>query len=378
LRKRSFPIGVVAVALLLAGERVVAQRPTVRDSVGISIVTNQAPAATVPTITTRPTRVNIGAQPGDSTLALYRVSNARLLSDGRVIAVNGLDLLWFSADGRLTARNGGLGDGPTEFRAIAGVAVLAGDTIVVVSQVPRSLKLFAPNGRLVRTSPIASRVPPSVTRLSTGEWIGRQFGGEQMPAQPALFREHWYVARYTAQMSELGPVAQLLGKALFGDRAGAVYQHATPDAHIGAAGGRIAAGSSDRYEVSVFDSTGRLRHVIRNTMPNPPVPPPPATPTTTRSSEIRSSARTLVAPLPATAPAYSGLAVAHDGSVWVRRPGANGPTQDWHIYDRDGALVAVAKLPARFRPTEITRTQVLGIQMDDLDVETIRLLTLIR
>jgi hypothetical protein len=300
-----------------------------------------------------------------------------MFSDGRIFVINDLELLWFSPTGRLIARNGGLGDGPNEFRAIVGLNVLAGDTVVVIGQVPGSAKVFAPNGTLVRTSPARSRMPPLIAPLANGAWIGRQFGGERMPARVGVFREEWYLARYSAELAEQDTIVRLPGKALYGDRAGAVYVHATPDVYF-AVGDRIAAGSSDRYEISVFDQSGVLRQIVRNAMPNPPVPPPPPRAPQTRISERGSGTRTLDPPLPAAAPAYSSLLFDTDGALWVRRSRPGDAPNEWHIYDRDGVLTASARLPAGFRPTEITRTHILGIQRADLDVETVRLIELVR
>jgi hypothetical protein len=67
-----------------------------------------------------------------------------------------------------------------------------------------------------------------------------------------------------------------------------------------------------------------------------------------------------------------------DGSLWVQRSAAESGVQQWHVYDANGQLSAVAHLPLRFRPTEITRTHILGVHKDEFDVEFIHLLRIVR
>jgi hypothetical protein len=45
----------------------------------------------------------------------------------------------------------------------------------------------------------------------------------------------------------------------------------------------------------------------------------------------------------------------------------------WTIYDPQGAVQARIALPPRFRPYDIGRDWILGQELDDLDVEHIRL-----
>src|SRR5690606_15753619 len=71
-------------------------------------------------------------------------------------------------------------------------------------------------------------------------------------------------------------------------------------------------------------------------------------------------------PLPTHFPAYSAIAMAEDGHVWVRDyvyPETGDP-EAWQVFDPDGRWLGAVTLPARFEPRSILGTEVLGIYRD--------------
>ena len=367
-------------ALACSGEPGRAEAAIQRDSAGIRIIDHPARSSGFPLITLahEPDLV-IGVQLGDEEFALHRVSDARFLSDGRIVVANGLELLWFEDDGRLDARNGGQGGGPSEFQSLISLAVVRGDTVLAVDRRVPAAKAFGPDGSYAGMSGLA-RPPVSLVRLDHGTWVGLAFLRELAPAEVGLFREDWAVLLYSAGLEVLDTLMLMPGAVLYGDRQRSVRVPASPAPFLAARGGRIVAGSSDRYEVRVFETDGKLIQVVRNAVANPAAvlagsgedrarPPP---------NEAGGAPRELDPPLPDSGPAFDALLLTNDGEIWIRRYGSPSPDREWHVYGRDGRLAARARIPDRFRPTEITRSHVLGIWRDELDVESIRTFRLVR
>ena len=97
--------------------------------------------------------LEIGAAAGDSMTLFSEVVGARLLSDGRLVVVDGSTqtIRYFDADGVFLTRSGGVGDGPGEFRRIAHFKVVDGDSIVAVDWDLQRVSWFAPDGSFARS-----------------------------------------------------------------------------------------------------------------------------------------------------------------------------------------------------------------------------------
>jgi hypothetical protein len=344
------------------------------DSAGIVVVENAAVGDGVPVMTVDAQRplVVIGRQSGDSLFSLFRVLDARMLSDNRIVVANGPELLWFSRDGLFLNRAGGRGSGPSEFRAVAGVEVLPEDTVVAFDRVPPSAKYFGPSGDFVK----AVRFPPlplGVARVASGAWIGLQRLRATPPQTTSEFTEDWFVVRHAVGGEVLDTIVLVSGERYYGSVRGSVRIAGTPRAYVSARGDRIVAASSATYAIDVFDSTGTQLQVIRNRLPNPAYVAASESETQPPRSAESGSLAGLDPPVPEHAPAFDRLLLSNAGELWVRRDGC----QTWHVYGRTGALTASAWLPPEFRPTEIGEGWLLGVWTDELDTESIRLFELI-
>lgn len=386
------------------------QGAVVRDSSGVRIVENSPPGKGVPlwSVAESPELVIGGTQAGDESFLLHWVWEARFLSTGGIVVGNGAHLLWFDSTGRFVRQNVGRGEGPAESLHLARIEVLEGDTVIAFSKRPPALKVFAPDGLYVRavTTPALPSVV-GISRLETGAWAGITFGGEFPPARTGVFYELWHVKRYTADLRSADTLLSLDGRMFYGNTRGFGYVPGGPRAYFAAHGGVVVAGESDTYELKVFSADGTLRRIIRNSMPNSQelrlVEPASTTPD--RPSEFGVSGPRLKPPILKEAPAYDGILIANDGALWVRRHAgpdaatvsantlwssspsssrgavwvAEGlPGQEWHVYDQEGWLSARALLPPRFRPTEIADSRILGVWKDELGVESVHVLRLIR
>ena len=283
--------------------------------------------------------------------------------------------------------------------------ILGGDSAVVLDKQPPGMRIFAPDGSFVRTSPAPFehlRDLVIVSRLGTGEWAGMAFGGEYPPVGTGVFRETWRIIRYAPDLTPADTLLSLGGAELYGNQArGFTNVPGGAHGHFAARGEVIVVGEADSYELKVFGVGGELRRIIRNTMPNPNES---RLLTRSGSPPPRDRRGELNPPSPGAAPACDWIFVANDGTIWIRRlsgpdvetvrairprssPSASSSQiwvaegvkgQEWHVYGTDGRLSVRALLPPRFRPTEITATRILGVWKDELGTESVRIFRLER
>lgn len=155
--------------------------------------------------------------------------------------------------------------------------------------------------------------------------------------------------------------------------------------HLAAAGDRFALATSDAYSVRIHDATGALLHLVR--LDREPRP--------TRDEDFQAfldrglqseipviqeltRAQFRQSPRHATFPAFASIRLDRVGRLWVeeyRPPGVE--TVEWLVFDADGVLAARVETPYRFWIVEIGGDYVLGVQRDELGVETVRLYRLV-
>jgi hypothetical protein len=98
---------------------------------------------------------------------------------GGLVVANGLELLWFDADGALVARNGGRGGGPSEFQSLVALDVLSGDSVIALNRVPPMAKVFAPSGEFAREYAVG-QLPLRPSRHGAAGWAGLGFADENL------------------------------------------------------------------------------------------------------------------------------------------------------------------------------------------------------
>jgi hypothetical protein len=159
------------------------------------------------------------------------------------------------------------------------------------------------------------------------------------------------------------------------------------DMHVAVGAERIAVGSSDDYDVSVFDATGRLATRIRSTRPSLPV-------TAAEMDQWRTALegghppfidaatwRSLMAQIPAreTHPAFSALAIDSRQHIWVAEPRTSTESGlEWTVFASTGEPAATLVTPSGFELIEIGDDYVLGRFRDEEGVERIDLYELRR
>lgn len=380
-------------------------RTEVRDSAGVTIMESsglpeQGEGGWI--LEQRPS-LSIGSLEGDTLYQLYEISGGARFPDGRIFLsdAGSFQLRSFEPDGTAIGSWGREGEGPGEFQSIRIIGVLPGDTLVVLDGRLRRIHRFHPDLGFFDQRTIDEGV--GMTLVSNGMFGdgsivfggGLTFGpGGDTPAE-GLNRSD---TPYRSASPEGAPAADfgaIPGPEIFVQTQGGGGEFfisasiipfgRRPAAH--ARGERLFLGSADTYEISGYDSAGRLDRIIRVPVPLPPVSSQDVArlideqvaelDDPSRAPALRSALRDM--PTPETMPAFQGLVVDAEGFLWVedfRRPGVG--LRSWTVFDAEGTPRSRLSLPASNRVLEIGRDYVMAVFEDHLGVEYLRLYSLHR
>lgn len=382
------------------GELAGASAPVVRDSAGVTIVENSAPAWSEGegwTVAEAP-EVEIGTLDGPEAYQLSQVSAVRRLSDGRiVVADNGAsNLRAFDAEGRHLWSAGRKGEGPGEFRYLSGLFVTPGDSVAVPDLTATRVSLFGPGGELGRTVSLAGATGdrlPSVDGVFgdgslavSGSVSTMMRGGAKVPE-----RDTFPVLRVSRTGEVRDTLARVAGGETVAITAGQMAVSTTipfgRDTYRAVHGDRLYLADSERWEVEERDADGALLRRLRR-----PWTPEPLDEAVVEAHRRRRLERAEAAPdhfrdvqrrmaeeipYPGTASAFAGLLVDAAGNLWLRRH--DDPTDPdappvWDVLrGEDGAWLGAVTTPAGLRVEEVGEDYVLGVWTDELDVPHVRL-----
>ena len=134
------------------------------DSAGVRITRINTPPSALDEWTLAPAAdlTLTGAEAGDSAAFAY-IGSARWLNDGRIAVVDASAsrLLLFDSNGKLARTLGRRGEGPGEFRNVAALTVLPGDSLLTFDGSLRRLTLWHPDGGYVRSMRVGGTSPES-------------------------------------------------------------------------------------------------------------------------------------------------------------------------------------------------------------------------
>jgi hypothetical protein len=154
------------------------------------------------------------------------------------------------------------------------------------------------------------------------------------------------------------------------------------DSHWRPHGNEIVLGDADQLEYRLIEPDGRLKMIVR--VPGvdlsitqedlakerearyPPNPSPQALDAFSRL------------PVPESKPAFSNLLVDSEGCVWLeeyRHIWAERTHQvpNWLVFTPEGEWLGSVRLPPRFEPFEMGADYVIGVWLDEMDVEHVQL-----
>lgn len=386
----------------------------VRDSAGIQIVENGAPAWAEGAgwrIVDSPL-VSIGGVAGDPAYDLNQINSVVQLGDGRVaVAVAGAsEVRYYDASGTHLKTSGRRGGGPGEFQTIGGFYPAAGDSMLVFDILSRRLTLLDGAGAVARTFSLGGE--------GGGAFVG--FGGRMsFPLPAGVFSDGSILAvalpftlndertgsfRDTAAYIRFGPDGAIqdtvsrqpgIEMETMSITFGAQTMSApTPvplgrNTMVGLEGDRIVVAKNARWELEVYDGTGRLVRLIRVDQDPRAITPEHVAAHRAWSKEqmmeqpmlrnapeqIRKQVTDRVdqATYPSEFPFIEAILSGGDGHLWVQEQGDPGDERRrFAVLDSTGQLLGRVIMPDRFRPTHIRGDRMAGIWRDQDDVEFVR------
>jgi len=378
---------------------------TVRDSAGIHIAENTAPAWGEDDgwhLSDQPL-VDIGGLEGDPDYELYRVSNAVRLPDGRIVIGNSgtNEIRFYDESGIHLLDAGGEGEGPGEFRWINWVSQYRGDSLAAYDQRQMRISVFDSAGGFVRNYPVPGMdvsgrgVAHGV--FADGSVLVVAMSNTPPDAEGEAFRqeEPLYTVgpegefadslcaspgserfMHSAGSSGSGPTMVFFGSPMFGR-----------STEYGVYGDRFYLASNDTYEVRVHGQDGELLSIVRKQHEHPEVTD--ADVEAFRERQLGDSPEGMpqdamigvldATPIRETMPAYRGIMLDQLGNLWVeeyRRPGDTIPR--WTVFSAEGTLIGTITLPDGFEVQDAGDDYVLGTWEDELEIEHVRMYELVK
>ena len=371
-----------------------------RDSLGILIVENRAPAEIrAPWTLDTGSVIEMGSQSGDSTQEFSGFVIPVLLSDGRVVVADGgtSELRIFGPDGNWVKSVGRRGGGPGEFENLGWLDVSVGDTLRTYDWGLRRLSVFTAEGTFLRPVSLLTggevSSPRPLGMLRDGRLIALSQNTVTPESKPGAGRDT--VPLFALDF--IRGVADSLGRFpghehLIHTGKGSVSAGSLPfgkDLHVLVHGSRVYVGTADGPEVLLLGTDGRVERVVRWIDASVPVTPADIEAYTEASSQEfgpgeeerreRFLLRLKQTPFPKWKPAYAGLLAGPEGSLWVRRyaePDRSAPV-DFEVFDSTGRWLGGVRMPSGFDPARITTGAVVGTWRDDNDVPHVRVYRLI-
>jgi hypothetical protein len=382
------------------GEGSVTDDRLVTDSAGIEIInlrmTGDNAESHEPTLL-----LDLGLAEGTEAFVLAGVAGAVQLSDGRLVVANGAtsELRFYSERGEFLQQVGHAGEGPGEFRDIAFLDVLPGDTIIVYDARLRRTSLFGSDGSFVASHLLADASLP---------YVGGTIGARALGAMHFVGEEEEDVGVYTAQ-TEVGRINvqrgtfEVFDTIPSGEEARVQYQGRVTrafrpfglESDIAAGGGKLfVLSSGEDGAIRVYSADGTLQRIIRVAFPQRPADAAAVEawveswiasfPAGSQEVEAWWRHGFRETPAPATVPSFRSLIADENGNVCAERyPLTWTGATTYVCFSSDGHFLRSIHLGeglvrlgphAYFDPAvEIGADYALGVWQDSLDVQHVRM-----
>ncbi|WP_420127741.1 6-bladed beta-propeller [Longimicrobium sp.] len=391
---------ILPAALLLplaaCGGDAAAAGPSVRDSAGIRIVQNDAPAwkqGQEWRVSAEPV-TDIGVAEGDVHQQFARIADAQRLSDGTLLVADGQanELRAFDAQGKYLRTVGRSGGGPGEFKAVELMYLLPGDTVAVFDYMGGRLSYFAPTGAFVRgvtLQPVDGKLPPRpLGFFSDGRMLVKPLYNPNFVDSPRRTRDTVALAVYSAagtQAASLGRVPGEESVTITGGEGGnqMMVRDQPPfglATSFAVQGTRLLVGDPARYELVERRPDGAVARLIRRAGEREPVTQADRDAAIALRRErmddprFRQIQEQLIKGItfPEHKPFFTDLRMDPAGNAWVRRPADPDAETPWDVFDAEGRLLGTVTTPAGLRVTQIGADFIVGTWSDEMDVPHVR------
>jgi len=383
----------LAATVLGCGDSSALQRVAITDSAGIGVVENgfRADFRLPVWHTDTAPALRIAQHPGSRSEEFVGITGlVRLPEGGVIVADASLTLRQFGADGRFVRRIGGAGNGPGEFRTISRLGILGSDSLIIWDHALRRFTVLPLDGLspLVFPGPAVSGFVFIVDFAPDGSALGIQVPSLVLGDMVAgtTIRPPVEILRIMPSTTRVDTVARLLGSKSYiapGRHSMVLSVPFSPNPQCVADGRMVHCGVGDQFQILTYSAEGRLYRIVRLKVDNRPLPRWAISKYVeqrvehSRSPEARAELREVysILPYPDRLPAFDGLIVDSERNLWVMDyvlPGDR--LTRWHVFDREGRLVALVELPADFTVFAASAREVLGVARDSLDVEQVQIL----
>jgi hypothetical protein len=368
----------------------------VYDSAGVTIVDNGPLDAERALIAGTMPILQVGVVEGGVEYQLFRVADAKRLSDGGIAVANGgsRELRIYDPDGTHRATAGGAGQGPSEFRYPRSLVILPGDTIQVQDFMDRVY--FAPDGAFLRRETgdqqaLAAAWEAAGGTSEGGQWVadGTLFApiyhwDQTPPKAGPMFRPPVTLVRVSADLTALdtlGDFGGILQQYLeVGGRRG-VMPLVPPFSQntswsVGSADGTIVVGDNALPQINRFHPDGS-RSIVRWTAIGAAI-------TDAEVEEWKDRQRNeawvkdqlpelergwAALDMPETKPFYGRVSSGSDGSLWVGQADYLAASTRLRAFDSHGEYVGTVEIPGTFSPFDSGPGWILGLMRGENDVE---------
>ena len=367
-------------------------RYSVRDSAGIRVIENRVPAWRAGgawRIDPNPS-LDLGGPRSPPELHFQQLSDFGELRNGNFAAadITTREVYFFSAAGEILAVNGGEGQGPGEFDALWGLAVL-GERVFAYEPHSARLTVYDSAGGFLEATTLEQ--PEDTPPLYTYSLVGTTEG--QLVLSPRMFTPSpsGSVSIYRDSAPNLlfrpdgrfqGDVAEPSGVDMFVSVQGASSVPFTVVSLIAATGDRILMSHGKDFEVRAFRGTGPPFQIFRRSYSRRPVTEDDlqqafanhlqmAGASSARDPRFEGFRRMMEsAPLPEEMPSIGRLLVDDLGYAWCQhfRPTDEAIGTVWSIFSAQGDWLGELQMPVGFRPGLIGSDYLLGVYTDSLDV----------
>ena len=366
----------------------------IADSAGVQIVTSDPLGSDATCSLSDEPVFTVGEEGDDESLLFSEVIGLVRLSDGSVAAIDrhSNEIRVFAEDGRHLRSMGGSGEGPGEFSNAWFLWVLPGDTLWAGDWRPWRYNVFTSAGEFVKAVPMTPIYRNSSRLggvLDNGISVNVRNGG---PAEPSfvipdtlIVEAHDTDGRLMSTIARVPDVAH--GMTDKSDALGinlVLRPHFASRAMADAVGTTVAIGHGGHPEVRLLDHEFQLRRIVRWSAPGREVTP--ADVRAWRDSYVesrggRNSDRwsplddVRVDPeIPAAEqfPAFTYIMLGRDGRLWIlpyQRPGQDRPR--FMGFQPDGTFLCHLTQPPRLNVLEFGADYALGVEVDELGVQTV-------
>ncbi len=316
--------------------------------------------------------------PGAAEAPFHQIVSAVVLANGGfAIADQTPRIVLLDQAGVLLRALGTSGDGPGEFRRLAWVKEVRGDSLLAYDPVLNRATMFSSegvHGRAITLEPGGGgRRPPAILGMFES---GELLGGEGLPAAPpqggsGIIRPDMILSFHDQD----GGFLDSLGVVPGNERAIAdgVLIGSLPflrSTSIVMEGDSFLMSTGERWEVELRERSGDLVRTVGNGRE-----PSAVTPEAIESAQVPVP---LVPLLPNRMPAVGGILSDPHRRVWVgpHVPAAQREAVSWTVFGPDGERLGEVQMPHGFLPLDVGRSQAVGIWRDDLGVEHVRVYSL--